>query len=251
MEKGFEKCGLLCLLFHVVISVNSPLSVTRGVLDSFRVDEFSCEADKDVCTRRNAFCQPDGSCLCRNNTPDYVKPILNMKYGYLNNGIIDGCISMEPVVDSIDPYNLGCSYSFRPYQLVPSGQQDKPIMFIHAAATHYSSCNFSNALIKYPGQPWVPLTWLNESHVDLNMTYVGVLLFGWRVPVPQLHGLMVIINLQCARIELNHIYNNHTISEQCLRMKVSGTTYFPGSGITRNYFPLLVFLGILVSFIVS
>ena len=108
MEKVFEKGGLLCLLFHVVMSVKSPLSVTRGVLDSFRVDEFSCEADKDVCTRRNAFCQPDGSCLCRNNTPDYVKPIVNMKYGYLNNGIIDGCISMEPVVDSIDP----CMYEY-------------------------------------------------------------------------------------------------------------------------------------------
>ena len=124
-------------------------------------------------------------------------------------------------------------------------------MFIHAAATHYSTCNFSNGLVKYPGQPWATLTWLNESHVDLNMTYVGVLLFGWRVPVPQLHGLLVIINVHCVRIELNHIYDNHTISEQCLRMKVSGTTYFSGSRITRSYFPLLVFLGILVSFIVT
>ena len=52
-------------------------------------------------------------------------------------------------------------------------------MFIHSAGTHYHTCNFTNALGKYPGRKsWVPLEWLNDSYLDINMTYVGVLLFG-------------------------------------------------------------------------
>ena len=97
------KSTLLCLLFFVVKSVKRPLSVTRGVLDSFRVDEFSCAADKHVCTRRNALCHSDGYCLCRNDTPDYVNPKFSVHFGYLTHGIIDGCMLVEPVVDSIDP----------------------------------------------------------------------------------------------------------------------------------------------------
>ncbi len=112
MEKVFVKCGLLCLLFYVVNSVKQPLSVTRGVLDSFQVDEFSCEADERVCTRRNALCQPDGSCLCRNNTPDYVNPSLSFQYGYLSHGIADGCMSLAPVVDLIDPCMYECVINF-------------------------------------------------------------------------------------------------------------------------------------------
>jgi hypothetical protein len=108
MAKFVVKCGVLCLLFLVVKSVKQPLSVTRDVLDSFRVDEFSCEADRHVCTRRNALCQPDGSCMCRNNTPDYVNPKLDVKYGYLGHGMVDGCMSVAPLVDSIDP----CMYEF-------------------------------------------------------------------------------------------------------------------------------------------
>ena len=97
------KFGLLCFLFLAVKSVKRPLSVTRDVLDSFRVDEFSCEADKRICTRRNALCRPDGSCMCRNNTPDYVNPKINVNNGYLSQGVIDGCMAVAPVVDTIDP----------------------------------------------------------------------------------------------------------------------------------------------------
>jgi hypothetical protein len=81
--------------------------------------------------------------------------------------------------------------------VVPSAQQDKPIVFIHAAATHYSSCNFSNALVKHPGESWTPLTWLNESHVDLNMTYVGILLFG----VSCIFHLQISANLDLKTLE--------------------------------------------------
>lgn len=103
MENFLVKCGIFCLLFYAAKSVKEPLSVTRGVLDRFRVDEFSCVDDERVCTRRNAICQTEGSCLCRNNTPDYVNPELNVNYGYLSHGTFDGCMSVAPVVDSIDP----------------------------------------------------------------------------------------------------------------------------------------------------
>ena len=51
---------------------------------------------------------------------------------------------------------------------------------------------------------------------------------------------MVIINLNCTRIELNRIYDNHTITEQCLRMKVEGksnsTTHFDGFLLYKSKF---------------
>ncbi|XP_028407998.1 uncharacterized protein LOC114530607 [Dendronephthya gigantea] len=177
--------------------------------------------------------------------------MIHVKYGYLSHGIFDGCMSVAPVVDSIDPYNLACSYSFRPYQLVPSTQHDEPIMFIHSAGTHYDTCNFTNAFGKYPGKKsWVPLAWLNHGYMDINMTYVGVLLFGWRVPVPELGGLMVVMNLHCSRIELNHRYVNNTIAKQCLRVKVKGTTFSLGTRISRNNvaFSILIFIGYLMSY---
>ena len=105
------KCGVLCLLFLVVKSVKRPLSVTRGVQDRFRADEFSCAADKHVCTRRNALCHSDGSCLCRNNTPDYVNPKFSVQFGYLTHDVSDGCMLVEPVVDSIDPCRYLHNYS--------------------------------------------------------------------------------------------------------------------------------------------
>ena len=103
MEKFVITWGVLCLLFYVVNSVKQPLSVTRDVLDSFRVDKFSCVEDSRVCTRRSALCQHDGSCMCKNSTPDYVNPKLSVSYGYLTHGIVDGCMSLAPVLDSIDP----------------------------------------------------------------------------------------------------------------------------------------------------
>ena len=33
---------------------------------------------------------------------------------------------------------------------------------------------------------------------------------------------MVVMNLHCSRIELNHKYVNNTIANQCLRVKVKG-----------------------------
>ena len=74
--------------------------------------------------------------------------------------------------------NLACSYSFRPYQLVPSSYEEEPIKFIHSAGTHFATCNFSNALVKYPSQKtWVRFPSISEGHIDINMTSVGVLLF--------------------------------------------------------------------------
>lgn len=104
----FEKLAICGLVFYVTTSSTQPLFVTRNYVDSFQVEEYSCQVDERICSWRNALCRPDGNCLCRNNTPDYVNPLLNVEYGYLSHGVVDGCVAVGPLVDSIDP----CKHKF-------------------------------------------------------------------------------------------------------------------------------------------
>lgn len=100
--------GLFHFFFQMASSDSQgtvvPAFVTRNVSDSFGFDlDYDCTVDQRICSRRNAICQSDGSCACRNTTPDYVNPKFTVVDGYLYNGDSDGCMLVTPTIDSIDP----------------------------------------------------------------------------------------------------------------------------------------------------
>ena len=100
--------GLFYFFFQVAPSTSELPQlafVTRNVSDSFHFQEANCVDESSACSDRNALCQSDGSCLCRNSTPDYVSPKFVVIHGYLAYGNSDGCMAVTTIISSLDTGN--------------------------------------------------------------------------------------------------------------------------------------------------
>ena len=82
IKNRVELLLVIVLLYNAVMTSCEVVLINRNVTDSFRVGEFGCKSDPNICTTRNATCLADGSCLCNEDSPNFRNPVIEESDGF-------------------------------------------------------------------------------------------------------------------------------------------------------------------------